>query len=322
MSDISALGPVPTIESTGGTAGFVKMADGVHLRVAQFPAPDQKAKGTVLMLSGFTEFIEKGLESVAALRSRGYGVVTFDWRGQGLSDRLLPHRRKGHIQDMQHFLNDLEEVLKITRFAELPRPHIVLGHSMGGHLALRAAHDHPDLFERAILCAPMADILTGTWPRMIAFGLAKAMVRLGMGDCFVPGAGPYAPGQMRFKNNPLTTDKARFDRIHEQIEINPDVALGGPTFGWVYSALRSIRIVKRSTYLSKIKVPVLILSAGRERIVSNAAQQEIADMLPAAQLVTFADGAHELLLECDAVRSAVWTEIDSFLANTDVRQDA
>lgn len=316
MSDVSDLGPVPTIESTGGTVEFPKMADGVRIRIATFPAPAGGTAGTILMLTGFTEFIEKGLESIAALRARGYGVVTFDWRGQGLSDRLLPHRRKGHISDMQHFLNDLEEVLKITRFAELPGPHVIMGHSMGGHLALRAVHDHPDLFERAVLCAPMADILTGTWPRMLAYGLAKTAVRLGLGDCFIPRAGPYVSGQMRYENNPLTTDRARFERIHEQIEINPDVALGGPTFAWVYSAFRSIRLVKRPSYLSHIRIPVLILSAGRERIVSNAGQREIAMMLPDARLVSFADGAHELLLECDAVRHAVWTEIDGFLASS------
>ncbi|MEQ8332869.1 alpha/beta hydrolase [Nisaea sp.] len=313
MSDARDLGPVPTIESTGGTAAFFQMADGVRIRVAQFPAPAGKAAGTVLMLTGFTEFIEKGLESVAALRARGFGVITFDWRGQGLSDRLLPYRRKGHIPDMQHFLNDLEEVLRMTRFAELPGPHVIMGHSMGGHLALRAAHDHPGLFDRAILCAPMADILTGACRRMLAYGLAKAAVSIGLGESFIPGAGPYVPGQMRYENNPLTTDRARFNRIQEQIDANPDVALGGPTFSWVYSAFRSIRLTKRSSYLSKIRIPVLILSAGRERIVSNAGQREVADMLPDVRMVTFADGAHELLLECDAVRHAVWAEIDGFL---------
>jgi alpha-beta hydrolase superfamily lysophospholipase len=64
---------------------------------------------------------------------------------------------------------------------------------------------------------------------------------------------------------------------------------------------------------------VLILSAGRERIVSNTAQREIAAMLPDARLVNVAEGAHELLLECDSVRYAVWAEIDNFLATGKTR---
>ena len=94
MSKISDIGPPPTIETVGGTATFLRMADGVRLRLACFPASGEKASGTVLMLAGFTEFIEKGLESIAALQQRGFGVVTFDWRGQGLSDRLLPQHQR------------------------------------------------------------------------------------------------------------------------------------------------------------------------------------------------------------------------------------
>ena len=95
------------------------------------------------------------------------------------------------------------------------------------------------------------------------------------------------------------------------VELSIEVS---PSFAWVYAAFRSIRLVKRPSYLSQIHIPVLMFSAGRERIVSNTAQREIAAMLPDARLVDIAEGAHELLLERDAVRHAVWAEIDHFLA--------
>lgn len=314
MSDAVELGPLPTIESTGGVAEFPVMPDGVRIRIARFPAPGAHPAGTVLMLPGFTEFIEKALETVGDLRARGYWVVTLDWRGQGLSDRLLDNPRKGHIADMGLFLNDLEQVLHLTRFADLPGPHILYGHSMGGHLAIRAAHDHPGLFNRVILSAPMADILTGAWPQQMAYGLAKSAVWLGMGRYYVPGTGPYGERYRGYDGNPLTSDPLRFARIHAQIDANPDLALGGPSYEWVYSALRSIRMVNRRAYLSKVSIPVLLLSAGEETIVSNAVQREIAEMLPDCRLVSFPGGRHELLLERDEVREAVWAEIDAFLA--------
>lgn len=316
MSDQPAGDSLPTIESIGGSVDFPVMPDGKRIRLARFgPAPDAPARaGTILFLQGFNEFIEKGLETVAALQARGYGVVTFDWRGQGLSDRLLPCRRKGHIPDMSHFLNDLDELLKLTRFREFPEPHVLLGHSMGGHLALRAAHDYPDLFHRAVLTAPMADILTGKWPRMLAYGFARAAVGFGFGDAFVPGAGPYTEKLRLFEGNPLTSDPIRFARIHALIDRTPDVALGGPSFAWVYSAFRSIRMVKRKGYLEKIALPVLLLSAEEDRIVSNAGQREVATLLPDCRMVGFPGGRHELLLERDEVRDRVWEEIDRFLA--------
>jgi lysophospholipase len=317
MSEAVDPATLPTIESTGGTADFPVMPDGVRIRIARFPARTESPAGTVLMLPGFTEFIEKALESIGELTARGYGVVTLDWRGQGLSDRLAPNRRMGHIADMGHFLNDLEEVLRLTRFNELPGPHILYGHSMGGHLALRAMHDHPGLFNRAVLSAPMAGIETGAWPKYVAYGLARTAVGLGFGQFYVPGTGPYSDKYRGFEGNPLTSDPVRFARIHAQIDANPEVALGGPSYEWFYSALRSLKLVNRPSYLSKITIPVLILSAEHEWIVSNAAQRKVAAMLPDCRLVTCAGARHELLLERDEVRRAVWAEIDGFLAEGD-----
>ncbi|WP_420404604.1 alpha/beta fold hydrolase [Nisaea sp.] len=315
MSEAVDPGPLPTIESIGGTVDFPVMSDGVRIRIARFPAGADSPAGTVLMLPGFTEFVEKALESIGELMARGYGVITLDWRGQGLSDRLAANRRMGHIADMGHFLNDLEEVLRLVRFRDLPGPRILYGHSMGGHLALRAAHDHPDLFERVILSAPMAGIETGIWPRYIAHGLAKAAVGLGFGAYYVPGTGPYSDKYRGFEGNPLTSDPVRFARIHAQIDANPDVALGGPSYQWFYSALRSLKLVNRRSYLSKISIPVLLLSAEHEWIVSNAAQRTVAAMLPDCRLVSCAGARHELLLERDEVRRAVWAEIDAFLGS-------
>lgn len=307
---------LPTIEDLGGTQRFAEMADGTRIRVAEFPAK-AAAAGTVLLFPGFTEFVEKHLETVADLQKRGYRVVTLDWRGQGLSDRTLADRHKGHIGEMQFFLNDVEELLDVCRFAEMPRPHILIGHSMGGHLALRAAHDHPGLFFRIVLLAPMADILTGWLPRLLAPLVAGAAVRGGLGKRYVFGLGPYGERQRRFEGNPLTRDEDRFRHTHAQIDREPALAIGGPTFGWVDSALRSIRLVNRPGYLGRISVPVLLLSAEEEKIVSNEGQRRLAAMLPDCRLVSVAGARHELMMERDEIRIRVWAEIDGFLAAAD-----
>ena len=52
-------------------------------------------RGVCLLLNGQTEFIEKYFEVIDELRGRGFSVVTFDWRGQGGSDRLLPDPPQG-----------------------------------------------------------------------------------------------------------------------------------------------------------------------------------------------------------------------------------
>ncbi|MEM9899580.1 MAG: alpha/beta hydrolase, partial [Pseudomonadota bacterium] len=59
--------------------------DGVRLRVGMFPR--EQAKGTFLVLTGWSEFIEKYFETVEELHARGFAAIAMDWRGQGLSER-------------------------------------------------------------------------------------------------------------------------------------------------------------------------------------------------------------------------------------------
>ena len=70
--------PVPDDVVTGGS----RPRDGVTLRFARL-APPPGRKGTVVVLQGRAEYIEKYFETVRDLRARGFAVATFDWRGQG-----------------------------------------------------------------------------------------------------------------------------------------------------------------------------------------------------------------------------------------------
>jgi lysophospholipase len=67
----------------GGVCSNVRTSDRIVLRVARWH-PEGQARGTVVLAQGRAEFIEKYFETVAELLARGFAVVTFDWRGQGL----------------------------------------------------------------------------------------------------------------------------------------------------------------------------------------------------------------------------------------------
>ncbi len=77
--------------------GVVATADGVKLRYARWPSR-RRALGTVCLLEGRSESIERYYETITDLRRRGFVVATFDWRGQGGSDRRLHNRGKGHVE--------------------------------------------------------------------------------------------------------------------------------------------------------------------------------------------------------------------------------
>src|SRR6201992_2673678 len=147
------------IPATENFHTFFVDAGGIRLRAARFDAETPTA--ICLLLNGQTEFIEKYFEVIDELRGRGFSVVTFDWRGQGGSDRLLPDARKAHIEDFADYDQDLDSVILDTGMpiaAQLHTQPIVMAHSMGGNILLRRLHDRPGEFAAAILCAPMIGI--------------------------------------------------------------------------------------------------------------------------------------------------------------------
>lgn len=305
---------LPTIESLAGRADHAVMADGTRIRFARF-RPDAPIART-LLLPGFTEFIEKHLETIAELLERGHEVLCLDWRGQGLSDRALDDRHRGYVVSMDLFLSDLREILGLTGFARDrgALDYNVIGHSMGGHLALRAAAEIDTSIERIAVLAPMVDIQTGAFPRWLSPVLARAAVVAGLSRAYPPGAGGYVEKTSLFEGNFLTNDAARFRRTHAFIERDPRLALGNPTFGWIDAAFKSINRLAQLVRQGRITQPVLIFRAGDERIVSNPAQEALRAALPDARLIDIDAAKHEILNETDAVRAIFWREVDAFLA--------
>src|ERR1043166_3543765 len=78
--------------------GFLEGAGG-RMRYACWNASGTGSpRGTILLLTGRGEFIEKyATEVVGELLGRGFCVYAVDWRGQGLSDRALADRSKGAV---------------------------------------------------------------------------------------------------------------------------------------------------------------------------------------------------------------------------------
>ena len=304
---------LPTVAGLGGTESYLTASDGTRIRYAAFPPGRSKPAGVAVLLPGYTEFIEKHLETVADLQARGHGVLVLDWRGQGLSDRALDDRHKGYIASMDLFLDDLEAVLEVAGLAHLPGPHWLLGFSMGGHLALRAAQRDPDRFDRLVLISPMIDIAMVPWLEWTAPLVARLAVFAGCGPQYLPGGGPYGVRNRTFEGNALTSDHGRFRRVHALIDRDPDLAIGGPTFGWVEAALDSIGRSFRADALAQLHRPILLVSAGRERIVSNVAQERLVSRLADCRMVVIEDALHEILNETDALRAEAWRAIDAFL---------
>jgi lysophospholipase len=134
--------------------GTLKTRDGVSLRYARWHPPPGR-KGTVCIFQGRAEFIEKYFETVRELRSRGFAVATFDWRGQGRSERACPIRARATSATFREYERDVEALHEGGRAAGLPAADLRDRHSMGGTVMMRIARQGSRWFDRIVLSAPM-----------------------------------------------------------------------------------------------------------------------------------------------------------------------
>ena len=298
--------PIPA----GGQAEWFTGAGGVRLRAALFPA-QAEARGSVVLSPGRTEPIEKYFETIGDLTGRGFEVLVHDWRGQGLSQRLLPDRLRGHAVSFEDFLADHRALLDAFE-TRLRPPLIGLGHSMGGGLVLLALVKGEGRLAAAVLSAPMLAISTRPWPGAVASGAARLLGALGRaGDYALPA---YDPVTNRFGSDLLTRDMGRYDRFKAQLRACPDLALGALTWGWLNFAFRSATALLAPGALEQVQTPVTIVAAGHERLVLNASSRAAARRLPHGRYIEIPDARHELLMETDDKRDAFWRAFDEAAA--------
>lgn len=303
--------PIPT----GGHAGHFKGHDGAPLRYAVWQATRKPSRGTVCLFNGRTEFIEKYFEVIADLRRRGFSVATMDWRGQGGSVRELPNRNKGYIASFEDFDKDLIRFMKDVVLPDCPPPYTALAHSMGGNILLRAARMNDSWFERMVLSAPMVRFHSGMLGR--GEGLVRThvnfMTRIGLGGRYVPGGNDGGSSEMPFDDNPLTSDRERFLRTKAIVEAEPALNLGAPTNAWMRAAFNSIDEINAPRYPLDVRVPILFIVAGEDRIVSPRAIEDLSVRLKVGAHVVIPHSEHEILMERDTIRQLFWAAFDAHL---------
>ncbi|MEM9028120.1 MAG: alpha/beta hydrolase [Pseudomonadota bacterium] len=303
--------PVPT----GAHVGEIKTEDGVRLRYARWEASRQPERGTVCVFPGRNEFIEKYFETVGDLRRRGFAVAVLDWRGQGGSQRLLDNPRKGHVREFADYDKDVAQFARDVVLPSCPPPYIALGHSMGGHILLRQTIDPEPWFEFLVVLAPMLAINREMlrYPTSLVSSYADVAVQFGFADSYAFGHDDNSGQVTVFEGNPLTSDKERFERNALVAETAPDLTLGGPTVGWLGSALRSMRRLARPEFVRRARVPTLVVSATDDRIIDPAISERYADRLKSGVLITLPSARHEVLQERDSIRSRFWAAFDAYL---------
>ncbi len=127
-----------------------------HIK-GQFKTPDKlilfyqawvpdNPRETLVIVHGLGEHSSRYELVARYFAGRGIAVYTYDQRGHGRSQG-----QKGHIMAFNDYLMDLESFRKDILSNQAP---LLLGHSLGGLVAIQFAIEHPDSVKGLIISSP------------------------------------------------------------------------------------------------------------------------------------------------------------------------
>ncbi|WP_221793140.1 alpha/beta fold hydrolase [Aquisediminimonas sediminicola] len=302
----------------GMEIGTVPMVDGWPVRVFDYQSINDLAggsappRGSLMFITGLGEFFEKYLCAINQWHQSGWNISGFDWRGQGDSGRLLANPHIGHIDDYAVFVDDLARIIDHWQ-RHTPPPHVLVTHSMGGHVTLRALAEQRIRVDAVAMSAPMLGLPTGPLPESWALQIADILCHLGLARhaAWRRAERPLLPWLNRAQL--LTHDADRYADEQDWIARQPSLELGPPSWGWLRAAFRSLALLHRPGMLERIDTPLLMMMAGRDRLVANRATQAAAARLADVRTLMIDGAFHELLRETDQYRDQAMNAIDAFL---------
>ncbi|MGL5360263.1 MAG: alpha/beta fold hydrolase [Shewanella sp.] len=274
--------------------GRLTAADGISL--AYMVAHHPKARASIVLSSGRVESYLKYQELAFDLHQQGYSVFAIDHRGQGLSDRMTANPHQGYVRRFGDYVDDFALFIEQVVLTQAQGRLYLLGHSMGGAIGTLYLQQFPGVFRAAAFSAPMYGIKL-PMPKGFIRWLANKLDRSRHGAAnYVLGGQDYCA--VSFKDNELTHSETRYQAYRALYAEQPVLQLGSPTNHWLIEALDAADACVLAT--SEIDTPILILQAGDDGIVDNAAQWRA--MSSRCQIRVIEGASHELFIEKDAYR--------------------
>lgn len=292
------------------SSGDLSSFDGLSLRYYHAPQlKDNPAKGCIVILHGFCGFSGKFHETMEYFWKAGYDVFFLEQRGHGYSGRATDDKDLVHVNDYSDYIRDVKTFMdEVVMPKTSGLKKTLFGHSMGGAIAALFLEEFPEYFDSAILCSPMLELKLDI-PKPLIF-LLRAKVRLLHQESEPLQGGKRFNGIMDFPNSNMMSEprlRYLFDQRIDDEHYQTNMASNG----WATSSFKAMAKIQKNA--GKVEIPVLILSAGNDALVTEAGQESFASKAKNTKIVKFPGAKHELFGGTPDVRKKFFTEIFQFL---------
>jgi lysophospholipase len=274
-----------------------------------FISPKKSSKGTILLMHGRTEDIEKYREVIYDLHLSNYNVLTLDWVGQGGSDHISKKSPEyGHISDFNIYKRDVKKLLELAEVEAFvgSKPLFLLAHSMGANVASLFLSSYPGVVKKAALVSPMLDLITDPFPEKVAFYLLKVIEAIGMGENKALMNGEFSPNE----KNIVTGSQVRRNITFPERAKNKKNLVGPPTNSYGRAAIEATWTMREDA--EKIAIPVMMFQAGVDNIVETDGQDYVCHRMQDCTKIFYEKGKHELMFELDYIRDDLFKRMDEF----------
>lgn len=278
--------------------------EGIELRTGRFENPPTNPKGVVIVVPGYTAPLEMLSRSINQFHANGFLTYGFEYRGQGLSTRLLTNPEKGHVEDYAVLAADLSKFIESVARPDLPLN--VYAISQGAHITMRMAGDGLADADNYALIVPMAKIFTGEFPYGVARVIGAVLTYTGLGEVFAPGRGPWDIANVNFGSATECNANPKKAQLRDALfALDERKRVNGPTARWVHETINSTDDLFAPGYAEKITAPVLMFTAGQDTIVDTDAAVSLCNKLGNCTRQHFEASRHCIGQESDEVRDAI-----------------
>ncbi|MGH7476869.1 MAG: lysophospholipase [Longimicrobiales bacterium] len=270
--------------------GCFRGVRGLRLQYRSWEPPS--SRGTLLLVHGLSDHSARYNSFAERLADARVGTFALDLRGHGHSEG-----RRGHVSSFDVFLQDLERFRReVQGLIPAGQPTVLLGHSMGGLIALRYLQEYEPALTGAVLVSPWL----GT-----ALSVPRWKITLGLTLGRLLPAVPlraHIPAE-RLSHDPAVAQQWRHDPlVHDRI--TPRL------FSETAHAMG--QVFQRS---DRIRLPLLFLLGGADEVVDTRRAMTLARSLkaPSVSIRVYPRQYHELLNEAAAERELVLGDLREWL---------
>ena len=240
-----------------------------------------------------------------------YGsAYVLDHRGQGLSERLDPARSDvGDIENFQDYVVDLREMIALIRRQNRGQKPLVVAHSMGAAILMKALMEEPDLVDKVALITPMFDINFGP-AEALGEGLAGAIIHTVA--FFRPRLALSGKKGIVSVNDPeqvKTSDPVRAE-VRWRLLQKYHAYMPKKTIRWVAENLKATKEILAGAH--KVKTSVIMFAAENDHVVELQRMIDISCQMPSCQLKILPGAYHAAHEEIDQIRIPMLEDIANF----------